>query len=166
MSECLRFSPGYERVRKLAGRRWGQIRMRGIRGWRRELHWILSNQGGGKRRDRCLEWILSNEQFGIWAKTRERPRQIGQNPTKPNLFAKKSILVGKIPTKPRRTQRHPSQSCAIPMQSRVILSSATLIDGRFGTANDGGFLLSSPPFRRQLYFAFVCRRKKTAPKSS
>ena len=26
------------------------------------------------------------------------------------------------------------------------VSSATLIDGRFGTANDGGFLLSSPPF--------------------
>lgn len=50
------------------------------------------------------------------------------------------------------------------METQV--SSATLIDGRFGTANDGGFLLSSPPFRRQLYFAFVCRRKKTAPKSS
>ncbi|MBN2982651.1 replication-associated recombination protein A [Cohnella algarum] len=57
-------------------------------------------------------------------------------------------------------------SLAPKSNAAYLVSSATLIDGRFGTANDGGFLLSSPPFRRQLYFAFVCRRKKTAPKSS
>lgn len=53
------------------------------------------------------------------------------------------------------------------LSNEEAVSSATLIDGEFGTANDGGFLLSSPPLMRRLYFASPPGGiKKLPPRSS